>query len=603
MVTRKLIRITSPEAAALAAKETSISSSAAAEDSATVNKQPPTVMTNGKINQNETGGGKKRALPSEDMISGREVKKLQRAERFVIDLSDVPPQPPIPKCKGEGASKYKGVSFDKPHNKWKARINIDGKQHHIGLYDDEEEAAINYARAFFKYKGQDVVDKAREPNKLTPAIENSSGPEPGPSIDIDLSDVPPQLPIPKRARNMKEGASQYAGAYFDKANNKWKAKIMIDGKQHHIGLYENEKEAAIDYARALFKYRGQQALDKARERKSSAPAIDLNDVPPQPLIHKLKWFGGSKYAGVSFKKSRNKWDASIMIMGKNRHIGYYEIEEEAAADYARAAFKYKGQEALDKPRVDLSGVPPQAPIPIKQFYEGSPKYEGVTFEKAINKWEAEIFIEGRPRHIGFYENEEEAATDYARALFKYKPWYILGGRVDLSDVPSIPPIPKSKLDFTEGASRYAGVYFERSAKIWKAEISIDGTARHIGWYKNEEEAGSNYARAVFKYKGQGALDKAREQNSFTFDLTDAPSIPPIPKSKLHFKEGASKFVGVTFSKPRNKWKAEITIDNFLHHIGWYENEEEAAVDYARALLKYKGKAVYARAVSRSVTKP
>jgi hypothetical protein len=36
-----------------------------------------------------------------------------------------------------------------------------------------------------------------------------------------------------------------------------------------IGCYENEEEAAIDYARAVFKYRGQEGLDKARKKCQS----------------------------------------------------------------------------------------------------------------------------------------------------------------------------------------------------------------------------------------------------------------------------------------------------------------------------------------------
>uniref|UniRef100_A0A7S2LTU9 AP2/ERF domain-containing protein n=1 Tax=Skeletonema marinoi TaxID=267567 RepID=A0A7S2LTU9_9STRA len=85
---------------------------------------------------------------------------------------------------------------------------------------------------------------------------------------------------------------------------------------------------------------------------------------------------------------------------------------------------------------------------------------------------------------------------------------------------------------------------------WQAQIRIDGMNRHIGYYDNEEEAATDYARAVFKYKGQGALDKAREQgardkvreqNSFIIDLSDVPPQPPIPKRPDHIKEGASKY--------------------------------------------------------------
>ena len=60
----------------------------------------------------------------------------------------------VDKAIKDGASKYTGVSLSKRKNKWAAHINIDGKQHSIGYYDNEEEAAVDYARAIFKYKGQ-----------------------------------------------------------------------------------------------------------------------------------------------------------------------------------------------------------------------------------------------------------------------------------------------------------------------------------------------------------------------------------------------------------------------------------------------------------------
>ena len=134
-----------------------------------------------------------------------------------IDLSDVPPQPPIAKSAGrikDGASKYTGVSFNKASHKWNAQIMIDGKQHCIGFYDNEEEAAVDYARAIFKYKGQGALDKAREQAALVKARMHSS-------LTIDLSDVPPQPPIPKSAGRIKDGASKYTGLSFDNRTNKW----------------------------------------------------------------------------------------------------------------------------------------------------------------------------------------------------------------------------------------------------------------------------------------------------------------------------------------------------------------------------------------------
>ena len=142
-----------------------------------------------------------------------------------------------------------------------------------------------------------------------------------PQHNIDLFDVPPQPPILKSEGNIKGGTSKYVGVYFNKQRSKWQAQIRIDGKQLTIGLYEIEEDAAIDYARAVFKYKGQGALDKARERKLSGPAIniDLSDVPSQLPIPKSKGRikeGASKFTGVTFNKPMNKWHAQITFAGK-----------------------------------------------------------------------------------------------------------------------------------------------------------------------------------------------------------------------------------------------------------------------------------------------
>ena len=103
-----------------------------------------------------------------------------------------------------------------------------------------------------KYRGPVALDKAKK-RKYS-----------GSGLKIDLSGVPPQLPILKSDNRIKEGASKYSGVCFDKVKNKWRARIRIAFKNCHIGCYENEDEAAINYARAVFKYRGEDALNKAR---------------------------------------------------------------------------------------------------------------------------------------------------------------------------------------------------------------------------------------------------------------------------------------------------------------------------------------------------
>ena len=219
---------------------------------------------------------------------------------------------------------------------------------------------------------------------------------------IDLTGVPPQLPILKSADLVKEGASKYACVYFHKPSKKWQTRISINGKDRYIGLYEDEKEAAVDYARAVFKYKGQAALDKERKRNSSGPGMDLSDVHLKPPIlksdNRIKE-GASKYTGVCFNKSNQKWKAQITIDRKKRHIGYYGDEEEAAVYYSRALLKYRGQKALKVRKrnssksaaLDLSGVAPQPPIlkHADRIKHGGSKYAGVYFVNRGRKEEVE----------------------------------------------------------------------------------------------------------------------------------------------------------------------------------------------------------------------
>lgn len=49
--------------------------------------------------------------------------------------------------KKHGLSKFNGVSFHAPSDKWLARININGKQKHLGLFSKDIDAAKAYNEA------------------------------------------------------------------------------------------------------------------------------------------------------------------------------------------------------------------------------------------------------------------------------------------------------------------------------------------------------------------------------------------------------------------------------------------------------------------------
>lgn len=108
---------------------------------------------------------------------------------------------------------------------------------------------------------------------------------------------------------------------------------------------------------------------------------------------------------------------------------------------------------------------------------GTSRYVGVCWSKQSKKWTANIVINGKKKHLGFFKCELEASEAYQKALKDYE----LDGTM---------PEPPTY------SSQYKGVYWHKASKKWTTKIVINGKLKHLGYFTCELETLEAYQKAL-----------------------------------------------------------------------------------------------------------
>ena len=124
-----------------------------------------------------------------------------------------------------------------------------------------------------------------------------------------------------------------------------------------------------------------------------------------------------------------------MVDGKSTHLGDFDDENEAASKYDKAATKTcktkqlfnvaeaksSAVHALKKQRARWKVIGfvhefSRSCFNIMHLHSGSTsRYKGVSWQSKSNKWKAQIQIDGKGTHLGYFNDEEEAAHKYDEA--------------------------------------------------------------------------------------------------------------------------------------------------------------------------------------------
>lgn len=148
----------------------------------------------------------------------------------------------------------------------------------------------------YRYIG--INGRAYPAHRVAYALKHERWPAPGEQIDHEAHDKastdPGCLRIVSQSANQHnqhrahcDSRSGIRGISWDKRARKWRARIKIDGRRHHIGMYESMEAAGIAYATAKFKHQISVPIATAARVALDALGIDHSKLDGEQVFGAL----------------------------------------------------------------------------------------------------------------------------------------------------------------------------------------------------------------------------------------------------------------------------------------------------------------------------
>lgn len=122
-------------------------------------------------------------------------------------------------------------------------------------------------------------------------------------------------------------------------------------------------------------------------------------------------------------------------------------------------------------------------------------------------------------------------------------------------------------------SKYKGVCFVKNRGMWKAAIEFNKIHINLGYFRDEVSAAFTYNQAAIKYHGEFG------------NLNELPTDAKITNRVL--RQRLSKFLGVTWHRQSQRWRAYITYKGKTH-TRHFTSEIDAAKGYEELVKQVKG---------------
>ncbi len=244
------------------------------------------------------------------------------------------------------------ISLYKTNNRKYGYNLTDGGEGTLGLIFTEEHRRKLSEKRKGRKASEETKNKMKGRKKTDEERRKLSLANKGKKISPELSPIFRDYKLGKKRTDIVP-SSKFLGVSKPKKDNQWLAHIYIDYKQTYLGIFDSEVDAALKYNEEIVKYYG----DKATLNIITEEDIKNGEIEKQKMIDYRLSLKSSKYKGVHWCNSTEKWIARYYFEGKTRAIGKFKYEVEAALAYNEAVLEVFGYNAkinnISQKEIDL----------------------------------------------------------------------------------------------------------------------------------------------------------------------------------------------------------------------------------------------------------
>ncbi|KAG1677859.1 hypothetical protein FOA52_008623 [Chlamydomonas sp. UWO 241] len=255
----------------------------------------------------------------------------------------------------------------------------------------------------------------------------------------------------------------------------------------------------------------------------------------------------SRYIGVSWHTGKSIWRVALTDTQtkRQRHVGYFASEEDAARAYDHAAVQARGPGA-DR-NFPCEGIP-EHPVALSEERKKrkSLRYVGVSWHTATSSWRVDLSQAGQSQFIGSYASEDDAARAYDFAAVQARG---PGAKRNFpGEVIVELPVSVSEDQKQRKSSRYIGVCWHKARSSWRVRLQDPQAkrSRFIGYFTSEEDAAMAYDFAAVQAHGPGV------QRNFPVEV-----INELPVTVGEQRNKSSRYRGVSWHKAASLWRVTM----------------------------------------------